>query len=148
MKRNFSSHRLPVTLTKQKMTMMMGIGRIERGSIVLPCCEVIINTLLREDILMGMYTTIVDEQVKFTGLFATVAASRGNKPTQGVLTISKDEVEFIMTDMAVSLSNGTQLLENGFIEGRLIACLEGDAHTLRLLIEWVLLDEEEELFFA
>ena len=95
---------------------------------------------------MGMYTTIADEQVKYTGLFAKVAASRGSKPDQGSVTISKDEVRHIMAEMTVSLSNA-RLIEDGFIEGRLVADLAGNAHVLWLLIEWAQLDEEE-LFFA
>ena len=97
---------------------------------------------------MGIYTTINGQEIKFTGLFAKTVADFGIKPTNGVLVIGKTDVEIAIRLMAVLLSEGVQLTEDGVIKGYLVSGLAQDAQVLALLMGWVISTDEEELFFA
>jgi len=99
-------------------------------------------------ILMGMYTTVMGEEIKYGGLFAKTAAAAGIAVVKdGRVRFTKNEVIGVLTDIFHKLRAGIDLgMEYGTAFG--FRKLATDAHRLALLQDWVALSNRDTLTFT
>ena len=81
---------------------------------------------------MGMYATIEREEVKLSGMLASVVYSVGADISQGVVTLTHEKAWLVVYEMVRRFSKGLTL--NNVQD---ILQLESDARKLRLLTLWV-----------
>ena len=96
---------------------------------------------------MGMYATIINEEIKFTGLLATATHDCGITVEHASITISREAVPAILLAMANSMAEGRDVIK-GQYRGQAVYRLRRNTKVLALLFDWAVFHEDEdELFF-
>lgn len=97
---------------------------------------------------MGMYATICDKRVKFSGTLAQVASQNGIVAEDGMATITRDQAPVVLTCFVFAMEQGRQLIEGHNIQGQAVYSLAKDAAVLAALFDWVVFGKENAIHFA
>lgn len=95
---------------------------------------------------MGMYVTINDQQIKFSGKLAQAISDVGIDCTDSIIVIERDKLTDVLIQMA-HLIDTHSLLVNGLFYPDVVN-FANDAHKLAVLYDWSNMNDTGELVFV